>query len=370
MISAHLGGSGGPAVAPDPETSLEPVLRAMRESEDMVRCADVNARLLVLVALLLAVGVQSGSARSERTVGLIAFARGCAIFVIKTDGSGERRLTDQAKGCAGSPAWSPDGRRIAFVRWYDDPSGQNRDFPGAIYVVDADGSGTRQLTRRAFRIETLKWSPDGRSVAFDRTGGIFLVDARSSRVRPLAPRHRYLREPDWSPDGARLAVTGPDASPGDKRPISRIYVLKRDGTALQPVTRGRPGGQDLLPLWSHDGQSLLFMRTSDEVWTVARQGGKERRVGRGAISPFPPSWSPDDRWIVFLGDGVWVVRADGSGGRRLTTGDYSSTPAWSRDGREVLFGRNDSLFAVNRDGSGVRRIARGHSGTWQPRSPA
>ena len=180
--------------------------------------------------------------------------------------------TDQAKGCAGSPAWSPDGRRIAFVRQYDDPSGQNRDFPGEIYVVNADGSGTRQLTRRALRVETLKWSPDGRSVAFDRTGGVFLADARSSRVRPLAPRLRDLRQPDWSPDGARLAVTGPDASPGEKRPISRIYLLKRDGTALQPVTRGRPGDQDLLPSWSHDGQSLLFMRTSDEVWTVARDG--------------------------------------------------------------------------------------------------
>src|SRR5918995_4294977 len=106
----------------------------------------MNARLLTLVALLFAVGAQSASARPERTVGQIAFARGCSIFVIKTDRTGERRLTDQAKGCAGSPAWSPNGRRIAFVRRYDDPSGQDLAGPDEIYVVNADGSGTRQLT--------------------------------------------------------------------------------------------------------------------------------------------------------------------------------------------------------------------------------
>ena len=77
------------------------------------------------------------------------------IRVVNADGSGLRRLTREGRG---TPAWSPDGRRIAFV--------SRRDGNLEIYVMNADGSGQRRLTRNAVRDSDPVWSPDGRKVAF------------------------------------------------------------------------------------------------------------------------------------------------------------------------------------------------------------
>src|SRR5262245_36543903 len=108
-----------------------------------------------------------GAARPNGSAGSIAYARSCAIFTITPEGRDQRRLTRAGTGCDGTPAWSPDGRRIAFVRRYNDPTGQGREFPGEIHVMSANGSSLRRISGRTLDVGDLRWSPDGRSIAFD-----------------------------------------------------------------------------------------------------------------------------------------------------------------------------------------------------------
>ena len=98
----------------------------------------------------------------------IAFLRSGAIYVMNADGTRQRRL---ARGSA--PAWSPDGRRIVFVR--------EQGGDAEIYVMNADGSGQRNLTRNAADEDDPAWSPDGRRIAFARRSPSSVGLAATSR---------------------------------------------------------------------------------------------------------------------------------------------------------------------------------------------
>ena len=283
--------------------------------------------------------------------------------VVNADGSGKpgRVLVREA----GSFAWSPDGRRIAF------------EGPGApldIYVVNADGSGQRRLTRDAAPSTSPVWSPDGRHIAFEDWGGagprvpepdIHVVGTDGSGRRTLARRGL---EPAWSPDGRKLAFVSARRKPG----TLDVYVMNADGSGLLRLAQSGQG-----PVWSPDGRTLAFVsggsrsliHTPDQhvlnhVFTINADGSGKRKLARG----FGPVWSPDGRQIAFVSQragsmDVGVMNADGSGQRTRTGSravDVVPQPAWSPDGRRILFvSDHDGLQAVyvmNADGSRQRRL--------------
>jgi Tol biopolymer transport system component len=131
-------------------------------------------------------GRQIAFARQSRTLpGPCCYSSRSDIYVMNADGSGARRLTHNASQNA-EPAWSPDGRRIAFV--------SRRDGNAEVYVMSADGSGLRNLTRNPARDVRPSWSPDGRRIAFvsDRDGRLeaYVMNADGSNQRSLAPQGR------------------------------------------------------------------------------------------------------------------------------------------------------------------------------------
>ena len=132
---------------------------------------------------------------------------------MNADGSGQSRLTNGSVPECGQEwgaAWSPDGRKIAIVGnpMFPPPAGTPYTFASKIYVMNADGSGQRRLTGGTADFEeSPAWSPDGRKIAFVRDG-VYVVNADGSGERRLTRIRAAFRGLAWSPDGLKDRLRG------------------------------------------------------------------------------------------------------------------------------------------------------------------
>ncbi len=248
-----------------------------------------------------------------------------AIWTSRIDGTERTRLTagytEEEEG--ESPAWSPDGTRIAFVRY----AGRflNSDPVKHIFVINADGTGEMQLTSGNFRDRSPTWSPDSKHIAFSRHNletpqhyqnlddeYIAVLDADGSNIRPLTRGGLADRAPSWSPDGTRIAY-GADHN---------LWVMDAVGSSARkvPVTGTRDGYS-----WSPDGTAIAFATlrfVEDDTYsegvridrsiTIAEVDGSSTAVvvrytshvttdsaTDRYINVRTPKWAPDGRSIMF-----------------------------------------------------------------------
>ncbi len=306
----------------------------------------IIAATVALVAVL-ACGCNSGQDAAGDAVdhggalvseeGQIAFMRAASfdgpdieadVYVIRADGSEERRLTD-SPGLDGFPSWSPDGQRIAFA---SDRGGGSWE----LYTMSADGSGQRRLTNTQYHDESVPaFSPDEDKIAFatdiDSSPTVWVVDADGSDRERLASG----LFPSWSPDGERIAFT---AYAGE-RPY--IAVMNADGSGRRSLGASllqRLSGRvsDEQPAWSPDGQKIAFASEGDgELYAINPDGsGRTRLTDTPGYDHWPPTWSPDGTRIAFTsenanGSAIYVMNSDGSGLTKLTDGSaYDAFPAW------------------------------------------
>jgi Tol biopolymer transport system component len=275
------------------------------------------------------------------TLGRIAFscygettpsASNSDIYVVRTDGTGLRRLTD-GWGWDIEPAWSPDGRRIVFV--------STRDGRRNLYVMNADGSGVRRLTDDIAGDGAPAWSPDGSRIAFEssRSGGgdIYEIDPSGSALTRLTSSPDLELHPAWSPDGSRIAFMR------GRFPNMDVYVMNADGSGVRRLTS--TPGVDGDPAWSPDGTELAFSSQRDldtppsqdvfegELFTMRPDGTHQTRVLPGLA--YKPVWSPDGTEIAFNSDrggpfAIYLVHPDGTGLTQLVNSLLSSfSPNWS-----------------------------------------
>jgi TolB protein len=120
------------------------------------------------------------------------------IWIVNRDGSGAHRISGSDTNLDQCPAWSPDSRRLAFVRFvsFADPD---------VWVINADGTGAQRLTTDGEIKSTVSWSPDGRKLAYDRGGDIWLMHTNGQFQRPVTVTPVIETSPVWAPDGARIA---------------------------------------------------------------------------------------------------------------------------------------------------------------------
>ena len=290
--------------------------------------------LLIAAAAVAASSGPSADGAFSGENGKLAFVRAGTIWVAEADGSNAVSLTS---GIDRSPRWSPDGSRIAFS------SGRDGDFE--IFVMNADGSGQRQITFNAGQQDRIpSWTADGTQIVYDKDfSAVYVVDAEGGAERKLA-------------DGF---VPG-TSSHGDEVVFGRqgLVTMHLVGSARRQVTSN---GSDFGANWSPTGNELVFTRsnTDRDVYRVRANGGGLVRVTNTPDRfEFAPVWSPDGEKIAFVGCApggaqpcdLVLANADGSGEAVVVPGvsggegavDWQPLPSGPR--QDSVVGSGNSVF--------------------------
>lgn len=195
---------------------------------------------------------------------------------------GSRRAVAAFKGSNSAPAWSPDGKRLAVTL--------SRDFGSQIYLINADGGGLVRLTNSDAIDTEPAWSPDGKWIYFtsDRGGSpqIYRIAAGGGEVKRITFEGSYNVSPDISPDGKYLAYIQRDGS--------------RFRVALQEISSGQSrvltdSAHDESPSFAPNGQLLLYATLSGGrgvLGTVSLDGRTKAKLSESGTDAREPVWGP------------------------------------------------------------------------------
>lgn len=339
-------------------------------------------RLAVAVLALTTLFILSCSEGDNTSQARIAFISdrdgNSELYVMNTDGSGLKRLTD-TEADEWYPSWSPDGRRIAFLA----------ETPGLplykVFVVDADGSNLTEVvgTNQPSSPVAYSWSPDGSKLALELSlngeSSVYVVNVDGTGLTDLAPGPRPAQsfDPRWSPDGSRIVFWGQNGA--DRA----LFFANPDGSDL---TRFSEDGTRAS--WSPNGTKLGYMYSVPGSGTSATHimnpDGSElvnlteildmrlllpsMQFGRSLVA-----WSPDSRMIAFGSDDegdldLYTTTIDGMELVRLTEGlgvgeSLFTQIVWSPDGSKIALATSigqrfspDEIYVVNTDGSGYENV--------------
>lgn len=276
---------------------------------------------LAVVAFVSAAGASSSVHNGRIAFAYVGSKDRFQIYTVTTAGTERRELTSGRKYSSYSPAYSPSGKRIVFVR-----SSKQRD----LWTMTANGRAPHRLT----------W-----------TKTIDEID------------------PSYSPDGRQIvfAIERPASLQG-------LWILPLGGGPRQRLT----SGVDTHPRWSPDGNEIVFQRSSGDagnpwwqVYVVPAAGGAATNLSNNlAVGDTDPSWSPDGSHIIFSSDrpddiqlDLWVMNADGSGAHQIThtPSRDEHDASWSPNGVRIVYTSVGAFHGASSEQLQVARRSGAHA---------
>jgi Tol biopolymer transport system component len=281
--------------------------------------------------------------------------------------------------------------QIAFVRLDASMDPPNAD----IYLVDADGGNGLRLTDAPGADVEPAWSPEGRSLAFssDRHGDpdslhIYTMSAGGKEVQRLTSAFAEADSPSWSPDATEIAFRA-CCEAGDE-----IYTIESDGSDPVQVSDEPDDGASgaYWPAWSPDGSTIVHNRIrynpetqtdSEALYLMSSHGTEVKRLTPEFFFDGAPTWSPDGTRIAFAArrdadeaSVIFVMNADGSGLNVVR--EEAGVPAWSPDGTKIAFASDvdgdSEIYVMSPDGTDVEQLTNNdvHDSdpAWQPLVPS
>jgi Tol biopolymer transport system component len=233
--------------------------------------------------------------------------------------------------------------KIAFV--------SSRDGNREIYVMDANGSNQEGLTYDERRDNYPAWSPDGRKLAYVSGGGkeISIIDLETGIQTVIFSPNHWLATPAWSPNGEKIAFCYNEFGGG-------IFTINSNGTNQTYLADG------WCPDWSPDGEKITYsgLGQSGDIYVMNADGSEQINLTNHPAFDSESSWSPDGMKIAFTSEReltgeIYLMNTDGTEQIRLTYNDWpdrsssARDASWSPDGNYIAFARGREVGIPEED---------------------
>jgi Tol biopolymer transport system component len=263
------------------------------------------------------------------------------IYLVKPDGSGLRKIS-QDSVCSGSPKWSPDGKRVIFYEMSVEDTWNARTSFGAArataQIVSVDiSTGERTVHTSGPGLKLLPQYVSANNIGFLIKAGVNEGIGYSNGFSIKAK----LRSPSWSPDGSKVIYEKQDWTARTQNQL----LYSWDSNYEYRYT-------DVFPSFSVDGKLLLTEKDDNSSIAIMDADGTNKKrifAATDAVSAFSPCWSPDGQWVAFGYGGffqdrktkmakIMIVKRDGTGLQDLTNGvPNAGFPSWSPDGKSIVY---------------------------------